>query len=81
MCAEDKVENDLSVTQGFRILSAYPIEPAKPCKGFCNDCLWIITEADHGVSHLLTAGRILTPRLRAGVASVRGFTIDNLFYQ
>ncbi len=53
VCAEYKVENDLSVTQGFRILSACPIDPAKPCKGFGDNCLWIITEADRSVTTCL----------------------------
>ena len=53
VCADDKAENDLSVTQGFRILSAYPIDPAKPCKGFGDNCVWIITEADRSVTTFL----------------------------
>ncbi len=43
---DDKRENDLSVTEGFRILSAYTL-PRSGMK------LWIITEADRSVTTLL----------------------------
>ena len=42
---EDKQENDFSVRNGFRILSAYNTVP---------DRLWIITEADRSTTTLLT---------------------------
>ena len=42
LCPEDKVENELSLKQGFRLMSSYPItDRAK---------LWIITEADRSVT-------------------------------
>ena len=44
-CEEDARENDLSVKQGFRILSVY-----ETCKG---EKLWVITEADRSVTTLL----------------------------
>lgn len=47
---EDAAENDLATHGGLRILSAYPIDPAKPCKGHGANCLWIITEADRSVT-------------------------------
>jgi hypothetical protein len=50
---DDAAENELSLCEGFRILSAYPIDPAKPCKGFGDNCLWIITEADRSATTLL----------------------------
>ena len=42
--------NDASLTDGSRILSAYPIDPAKPSKGYDENTLWIITEADRSVT-------------------------------
>ena len=51
---EDAAENNLSTHEGFRILSAYPIDPAKPCKGHGDNCLWIVTEADRSVTILKT---------------------------
>jgi hypothetical protein len=45
VCDEDKQENDLSVKEGFRILSSYLTD-----KG---DRLWIITEADRSSTMLL----------------------------
>src|SRR4051812_8624256 len=50
VCASDKRENEEAVKDGFRILSAYPLDPAKPCKGFGENTLWIITEADRSVT-------------------------------
>ncbi|KWT91757.1 hypothetical protein APY03_3194 [Variovorax sp. WDL1] len=38
---------------GLRILSAYAIDPAKPCAGHGDNCLWIITEADRAVTTIL----------------------------
>ena len=45
VCVDDKKENDFSVKEGFRILSAY-----KTSKG---EKLWIITEADRSSTTLL----------------------------
>ena len=50
---EDWQTNDDAVLNGFRILSAYPIDPKKPCKGFGENTLWIITEADRSVTTFL----------------------------
>jgi hypothetical protein len=47
--ADDAAENDLSLRQGSRLLSAYPIDPANPNKGN----LWIITEADRSATTFL----------------------------
>jgi len=46
LCDDDKQENDLSVQQGFRILSAYSL-PRTGVK------VWIITEADRSVTTIL----------------------------
>lgn len=50
---EDGEANRLAVTQGDRTLSAYPMDPAKPCAGYGENCLWIITEADRSVTTIL----------------------------
>ncbi len=50
---DDAALNQSAVVEGGRILSAYPIDPAKPCAGFGENCLWIITEADRGVTTIL----------------------------
>jgi hypothetical protein len=42
---EDKKENDLSVEEGFRILSAYSLEDGTK--------IWILTENDRSVTTLL----------------------------
>ena len=43
---EDKAENELSVREGFRILSAYRLRTGEK--------LWVITEADRSATTLLT---------------------------
>ena len=50
---EDAETNRLAVIEGDRILSAYPIDPDKPCAGFGENCLWVITEADRSVTTIL----------------------------
>jgi hypothetical protein len=39
VCDDDKAANDAALKGGDRLLSAYPIDPAKPCKGFGDNCL------------------------------------------
>jgi hypothetical protein len=51
--SEDAETNDEAVRVGFRVLSAYPIDPSKPCAGHGANCLWIITEADRSVTTIL----------------------------
>lgn len=53
VCDEDHQTNDEAVREGSRILSAYPLDPARPCKGFGDNTLWIITEADRSVTTFL----------------------------
>ena len=47
------LRNRRAVEAGDRILSAYAIDPEKPCAGFGDNCLWIITEADRSVTTIL----------------------------
>jgi len=42
VCQEDQETNDRAVIDGDRILSAYPIDPAKPCKGYGENCLILL---------------------------------------
>lgn len=51
--AEDRKTNFDALTLGNRILSAYPLDPARPCKGWGENTLWIITEADRSVTTFL----------------------------
>lgn len=53
VCKEDAARNDEALTEGSRILSAYPIDPAKPSKGYGSNTLWIITESDRSVTTFL----------------------------
>jgi hypothetical protein len=53
VCGEDWKANDEAVKDGARILSAYPIDPAKTCEGFGDNTLWIITEGDRSVTTFL----------------------------
>jgi hypothetical protein len=51
VCAEDAELNNRATHDGGRILSAYAIDPAKSCKGYGENCIWIITSAsdDNGI--------------------------------
>jgi len=51
VCSEDAKENDLSVKEGMRILSIYPIDAAEPCKG--RNRIYVLTEADRSVTTVL----------------------------
>jgi len=53
VCKDDKRTNDVAVAAGFRVVSAYPIDPEKPSEGFGENTLWIITEADRSVTTFL----------------------------
>jgi hypothetical protein len=53
VCEEDAASNDAAVKNGGIILSAYPVDPAQPCKGYGANCLWIITEGDRSVTTFL----------------------------
>jgi hypothetical protein len=53
VCADDHKSNFNALFSGGRILSAYPIDPAKPCKGFGDNTLWIITEGDRSATTFL----------------------------
>jgi hypothetical protein len=53
VCKEDARSNNRAIEDGGRILSAYPIDPAKPCKGFGDNTLWIITEGDRSATTFL----------------------------
>lgn len=53
VCKEDGQTNLDAIQEGNRILSAYPIDPAKPSKGYGENTLWIITEADRSVTTFL----------------------------
>jgi hypothetical protein len=56
VCTEDQTTNNAAAIDGSRIISAYPIDPAKPCKGWGDNCIWIITDAadDNGRRHTTT---------------------------
>ncbi len=45
LCEDDKVENELSLKQGFRLMSSYTVSE--------KERLWIITEADRSTTTLL----------------------------
>jgi hypothetical protein len=50
---DDAAANDAAIAEGDRLLSAYPIDPNKPCRGYGENCIWIITEADRSVTTFL----------------------------
>ena len=53
VCEEDAQTNRQAVTEGLRILSAYPVNETKASEGVGDNTLWIITEADRSVTTFL----------------------------
>jgi len=53
VCRDDAAANDRALDEGERLLSAYPIDPAKPAKGYGANVFWIITEADRSATTYL----------------------------
>lgn len=53
VCADDRKSNFEALFANLRILSAYPIDPLRPCKGFGANTLWVITEADRSATTFL----------------------------
>jgi len=53
VCDEDRQANDAELSNGGRVLSAYPIDPEKPSRGFGENTLWIITEGDRSATTFL----------------------------
>ena len=50
---DDAESNRAGIMNGDRILSAYPIDPLRPSRGFGDNTFWIITEADRSVTTFL----------------------------
>jgi hypothetical protein len=53
ICPEDAELNVAALYCGDRLHSAYAIDYSKPCKGYGENTLWIITEADRSVTTFL----------------------------
>lgn len=53
VCEEDAQTNEAGVCGNGRLFSAYPIDETKPCEGFGDNTLWIITEWDRSVTTFL----------------------------
>jgi hypothetical protein len=51
--SDDRRSNFEALFARLRILSAYPLDPAKPSAGHGDNTLWIITEADRSATTLL----------------------------
>ncbi len=51
---DNRAANGAAVKNDEPILSAYPIDPSKPCSGFReNCCVWVITEANRSCTTVL----------------------------
>ncbi|MCU1336680.1 MAG: type restriction endonuclease subunit [Bryobacterales bacterium] len=63
--SQDALQNEVAITDGGSIMSAYVIDPAKPCKAFGENRLWIVTEADRSETTLLLPDEYVNHRRRA----------------
>lgn len=52
-CDDTKEANCQALLDGTCIISAYPIDTNKPSKGFGENTIWIITEADRSYTTVL----------------------------
>ena len=50
--AQDALQNEAGIYEGWPLMSAYVIDPTKPAP-YCENRLWIITEADRSATTLL----------------------------
>lgn len=50
---QDRRTNDVALRRGFRIMSAYAIDPSQPSLGHGENTLWIITEWDRSLTTVL----------------------------
>lgn len=53
VCEEDKRTNDEALERGFRVHSAWPIDPSQPSLGHGANTLWIFTEWDRSLTTVL----------------------------
>ena len=53
ICEEDAEQNNIATQEGYRILSAYAIDPTLPAKSHGENCVWIITEANRESTTIL----------------------------
>jgi len=53
VAAEDRDANNWAVRDGYRILSAYPLDARKLCAGYGPNTIWVITEADRSLTTFL----------------------------
>ncbi len=53
VCKEDWFTNEQALEEGHRIITSYSIDPSKPSKGYGENTIWIITEADRSVTTIL----------------------------
>lgn len=48
LCEEDRLQNEVSIEHGLRVMSSYKLGPDAGCQ-----TIWVITEADRSVTTLL----------------------------
>jgi hypothetical protein len=63
--SQDALQNEVAITDGGSIMSAYVIDLSKPCNTFSENRLWIVTEADRSVTTLQLPHEYLNHHRRA----------------
>lgn len=87
--AQDALQNEAALSDGWSVLSSYVIDPMKPCKGFGENRLWIVTEADRSATTLLLPEEYrttinpqpkrrtpMTPEQRSALRNLVGYVLD-----
>jgi hypothetical protein len=76
--SQDALQNEAALSEAWPIMSAYGIDPTKPCKSFGENRLWIVTEADRSATTLLLPDEYANHRRRASRPSVSTQTEGDL---
>jgi hypothetical protein len=74
----DAAENLRALVHGRRVMSAYPLDPAHPSKGYGPNTLWIITEPHPLATTILLPDDLLHPVVRSDSAELQAGSIDLL---
>jgi hypothetical protein len=78
LCPDDAADNLRALLEDRRVLSAHPLDPAKPCKGYGPNTLWIITEPHPRATTILLPDDLLHPTALSVSSPLDSALLDGL---
>ena len=78
LCGDDAADNFRALAERRRVLSAHPIDPIQPCKGYGPNTLWIITEPHPPATTILLPDDLLPPNAPSGSALLNPALLEGL---